>query len=92
MLPSQSFSYLKYRFYLWLFESVLLHQFMQLAVGDAGLVGLIVDGDECNVGTIALDKHGVGDDPRATTLALGFRGDGKAHLAEMLAQRFAHER
>ena len=65
---------------------------MQLAVGDAGLVGLIVDGDECNIGTIALDKHGVGYDPRATALALGFRGDGKAHLAEMLAQRFAHER
>ena len=31
MLSSQSFSSLKYRFYLWLFESVLLHQFMQLA-------------------------------------------------------------
>ena len=64
-----------------LFKSVLLHQFTQLAVGDAGLVGLIVDGDKCNVGTVALNKHGVGYDPRATTLALGFRGDGKAHLA-----------
>ena len=59
MLSQHSFSLLKYRFGLWLFESVFLHQFAQLAVGDAGLVGLIVDGDECNVGTIALDKHGV---------------------------------
>ena len=92
MLSQHSFSLLKYRFGLWLFESVLLHQFTQLAVGDTGLVGLIVDGDECNVGTIALDKHGVGDNPRTTALALGFRGDGKAHLAEMLAQWFAHER
>ena len=56
------------------------------------MVGLIVDGDKCNVGTIALDKNGVGNDPRATALALGFLGVGKAYLAEMLAQWFAHER
>ena len=34
---------------LWLFKSVILHQFMQLTLGDIGLVGLIIDGDECNV-------------------------------------------
>lgn len=78
---------LKYRFCLWSFESVLLHQFTQLAVGNVGLVGLIIDGDKCNVGTVAFDKHSVGDDPRATILALSFRGDGETHLAKMLAQR-----
>ena len=75
-----------------LFESVLLHQLTQLAVGDAGLVGLVIDGDERDVGTIALDEHGVGDDPRTATLALGLRGDGEAHLAQVLALWLAHER
>ena len=69
---------------LWLFESVLLHQLSQLAVGDAGLVGLVVDGDERDVGTFALYEHGVGDDSRAAALALGLRGDGEAHLAQVL--------
>ena len=75
-----------------LFKSVLLHQLPQLAVGDAGLVGLVVDGDERDVGTIALDEDGVGDDPCTAAFALGFRGDGEAHLAQVLAQRFTHER
>ena len=75
-----------------LFESVLLHQLSQLAVGDAGLVGLIINGDERDVGTVALDEHGVGDDPRAAALALGLRGDREAHLAQVLAQRLAQKR
>ena len=67
-----------------LFKSVLLHQFPLFAVGDVGLFRLVVDSDERDVGTFALYEHGVGDDSRAAALALGLRGDGEAHLAQVL--------
>ncbi len=63
-----------------LFESVLLHQLPQLAVGDAGLIGLVVDGDE------------LGDDSCASALAFCLRCDGEADFAQMFAKRLALER
>ena len=56
------------------------------------MVRLVVDGDECDVSSVALDEHGVGDDPCAAALALDLRGDGEAHLTQVLAQRLAHKR
>ncbi len=75
-----------------LFESVLLHQLPQLAVGDAGLIGLVVDGDERDVGSVSLDEHGVGDDSCASALAFCLRCDGEADFAQMFAKRLALER
>ena len=47
-LGELTFSLLKYRFSLWLFKSVLLHQFTQLSVGDAGLMIGDVDCNCCH--------------------------------------------
>lgn len=70
-------------------EPVLLHKFLQFLVGYIGLVGLIVDGDERDVRSVGLNKHGVRDDPRPATLTFSLRGYREAHLAQVLAKRLA---
>ena len=75
-----------------LFKAIFLHQLSQHLVGDALLVRLVVDGHQRDVSAVGGHENGVGDDPCAAALALALRGDGEAHLAQLLAELRAHER
>ena len=56
------------------------------------LLTLDEDGDELDVSAVGGHEHCVGDNPCAAALALALRGDGEAHLAQLLTKLRAHER